>query len=283
MGYVVEEKIKTGALVNGRAQVTLLEEMKLLKEMQDQSGTRKAMNSELWHACAGPLVFLPQVWSLVYYFPHGHSQQVAVSTKRMATSQIPNYPNLPSQLMCQVHNVTLHTWEKLQLAACGFVAIENPRDIIVQFARPLCEPRLLILIDPRTDHQPLKEATLGNIPTIAFCDTDSPTRYVDIGIPANNKGKHGIGFTSHFYAFNCQSFYPFMSVKQVLDLNLWAKLLFEKCGVILKHVPSPKDANWMHILYLLLLTPMFGMLQLRQHQSLVTTLSQGLQGRTLHF
>ncbi|XVF63726.1 hypothetical protein PTKIN_Ptkin09bG0109200 [Pterospermum kingtungense] len=108
MGSVVEEKIKTGALVNGGGQPTLLEEMKLLKEMQDQSGTRKAINSELWHACAGPLVYLPQVGSLVYYFPQGHSEQVAVSTKRMATSQIPNYPNLPSQLMCQVHNVTLH-------------------------------------------------------------------------------------------------------------------------------------------------------------------------------
>ncbi|XP_022772671.1 auxin response factor 5-like isoform X2 [Durio zibethinus] len=108
MGSVVEEKIKTGALVNVGAQATLLEEMKLLKEMQDQSGTQKAINSELWHACAGPLVFLPQVGSLVYYFPQGHSEQVAVSTKRMATSRIPNYPNLPSQLMCQVRNVTLH-------------------------------------------------------------------------------------------------------------------------------------------------------------------------------
>jgi hypothetical protein len=33
----VEEKIKTGGLVNG-AQTNLLEEMKLLKEFQDQSG-----------------------------------------------------------------------------------------------------------------------------------------------------------------------------------------------------------------------------------------------------
>ncbi|KAI3464862.1 hypothetical protein Pfo_021525 [Paulownia fortunei] len=102
----LEEKLKPGGLVSGSH--NLLEGMKLLKEMHDHTGVRKQINSELWHACAGPLVTLPQVGSLVYYFPQGHSEQVAVSTNRTATTQIPNYPNLSAQLLCQVHNVTLH-------------------------------------------------------------------------------------------------------------------------------------------------------------------------------
>nr|KYP57814.1 Auxin response factor 19 [Cajanus cajan] len=70
-------------------------------------GERKSINSELWHACAGPLVSLPPVGSLVVYFPQGHSEQVAASMQK-ETDFIPSYPNLPSQLICMLHNVALH-------------------------------------------------------------------------------------------------------------------------------------------------------------------------------
>ncbi|CAN1850808.1 Auxin response factor 6 [Linum perenne] len=76
---------------------------------QAQEGVdNKCLNSELWHACAGPLVSLPTLGTRVVYFPQGHSEQVAASTNKEVDAHIPNYPSLPPQLICQLHNVTMH-------------------------------------------------------------------------------------------------------------------------------------------------------------------------------
>ncbi|KAK2974195.1 hypothetical protein RJ640_021486 [Escallonia rubra] len=65
-----------------------------------------ALFTELWRACAGPLVSVPREGELVYYFPQGHIEQVEASTNQVADQQMPVY-NLPSKILCRVVNVHL--------------------------------------------------------------------------------------------------------------------------------------------------------------------------------
>ncbi|ONM33130.1 Auxin response factor 6 [Zea mays] len=119
----------------------------------ESDGEQRCLNSELWHACAGPLVSLPVVGSRVVYFPQGHSEQVAASTNKEVDAQIPNYPNLPPQLICQLHNVTMHAD-----AETGEV-----------YAQMTLQP-----LSPEEQKEPFLPIELGagsNQPTNYFCKT----------------------------------------------------------------------------------------------------------------
>ena len=54
------------------------------------------------------------------------------------------------------------------------------------------EPELLIVTDPLADAQALHEAENIGIPVIGLCDTNNETKYLDLVIPTNNKGRRAL-------------------------------------------------------------------------------------------
>lgn len=54
------------------------------------------------------------------------------------------------------------------------------------------EPEVLIVTDPSTDRQAIKEAMQMRIPIIGMADTFNETSYLDIVLPCNNKGKKSL-------------------------------------------------------------------------------------------
>ena len=51
------------------------------------------------------------------------------------------------------------------------------------------EPEIVIVTDPFTDKQVIKEAIQMRIPIIGFAGTYNETSYLDVVLPCNNKGK----------------------------------------------------------------------------------------------
>ncbi|XP_023882698.2 auxin response factor 18 [Quercus suber] len=56
----------------------------------------KSLDPQLWHACAGGMVQMPQVNSKVFYFPQGHAEHAQVHV------DFSSLPRIPALILCRV-------------------------------------------------------------------------------------------------------------------------------------------------------------------------------------
>jgi small subunit ribosomal protein S2 len=54
------------------------------------------------------------------------------------------------------------------------------------------EPETLFVTDPAADEQALREGVNVGIPIVGICDANNETKYVDLVIPSNNKGRRAL-------------------------------------------------------------------------------------------
>jgi len=67
-----------------------------------------------------------------------------------------------------------------------------PGSMTNPLVRNFFEPDVLVVTDPRADHQAMKEAIDVGIPIVALVDTENLLSYVDLAIPTNNKGRKAL-------------------------------------------------------------------------------------------
>ncbi|MDP6856480.1 MAG: 30S ribosomal protein S2 [Candidatus Thalassarchaeaceae archaeon] len=64
--------------------------------------------------------------------------------------------------------------------------LTNPR------LRSYIEPEVIVVTDPQADQQALSEAVNTGLPVVGICDANNTLRFVDIVLPANNKGRRSL-------------------------------------------------------------------------------------------
>ncbi|KAI4962705.1 hypothetical protein ZWY2020_027816 [Hordeum vulgare] len=133
------------------------------------------------------------------------------------------------------------TWEKLQMAQG-----HTPGTFTNQMQTSFSEPRLLILTDPRTDHQPIKESALGNIPTIAFMHNRSPMLHA-VPFSQDTSGKSWL---------ICSSTGTRRKLRSLRKMRLWVPLSTLQLQSTLPQQEIPGVLNGQELqLQLLLLKP----------------------------
>ncbi|MFH1785928.1 MAG: 30S ribosomal protein S2 [Candidatus Micrarchaeota archaeon] len=92
------------------------------------------------------------------------------------------------------------------------------------------EPKIVMVCDPKGEHEALIESAKNGVPVIALCDTDNETKFIDHIIPINNKGKRSLALI--FYILSRELMMAQGKIKSyeefTYDLNYFEQISVEE-------------------------------------------------------
>lgn len=62
------------------------------------------------------------------------------------------------------------------------------------------EPKLVLVCDPKGEREAIVESAKNGVPVIALCDSDNETKFIDLVIPVNNKGRRSLALVFYILA-----------------------------------------------------------------------------------
>lgn len=115
---------------------------------------------------------------------------------KLAAKMLSQFP--AHQVVAIARKLYSQTSAKAFAQAIGGKAITS-RFIPGTFTNPsiktFSEPKVIVVAEPESDAQAIKEASQIGIVVVAFCSTNNSTANVDFVIPVNNKGRKSLGLT----------------------------------------------------------------------------------------
>ncbi|PQM35017.1 auxin response factor 4-like [Prunus yedoensis var. nudiflora] len=142
-------------------------------------GEKDDSYTRLWHACAGPNVYVPRPGEKVFYFPQGHMEQVEAYVNEDGKMEMPIY-NLPYKILCNVVCVLLK-------------AEVHTDEVFAQITLiPLTEQEQLSLDEENNQPVPQSTSTRSFSKTLTPSDTSThggfsvPKRQADECLPPLN-------------------------------------------------------------------------------------------------
>jgi small subunit ribosomal protein S2 len=62
------------------------------------------------------------------------------------------------------------------------------------------EPKVILVCDPKGEREAISESAKNGVPVISLCDTDNDTKFIDLVVPINNKGKRSLALIFYILA-----------------------------------------------------------------------------------
>ncbi|MCD9558596.1 hypothetical protein HAX54_016040 [Datura stramonium] len=98
----------------------------------DKVKEEMCLDSQLWHACAGTMVKMPTVNSIVFYFPQGHAEHACENVEFSNDIRIPSYiPCRVSDIKYMAEQETDEVFAKIKLTPVSHNEVEIADDDMV--------------------------------------------------------------------------------------------------------------------------------------------------------